>query len=73
MPEMGPISVGQVHWHWAKSPQCLRQLRSMDCVSFEESKCRAVMDQLDSSRCVEILQSLSSLELNSRPARFKDI
>eukprot|EP00438_Fugacium_kawagutii_P023783 Skav213344 [mRNA] locus=scaffold3340:533958:536657:+ [translate_table: standard] len=68
----------EVHWRWARpdrwdfwraarSPQCWTRDSSgaLGC-PFDVTACRRVMDALDSPRCVEILQSLSALELKSR-------
>ena len=53
----------EVVWSWYKSPQLFAP---KGLPPFEESKCRSYVEYLEASRCVEVLHSLGSLELQSR-------
>eukprot|EP00913_Durusdinium_trenchii_P001239 g1142.t1 len=62
-------------WHWAKSPYFAKHLDTSIQVPrfskkrgapFDLAKCRTFLGALEASKCVEILHSLSTLELHSR-------
>ncbi|CAJ1371048.1 unnamed protein product, partial [Effrenium voratum] len=58
------LSGGQSYWRWAKSPHFFRSVAVK--VPFKQQRCRRLLEGMESSHCVDILQSLSSLELSSR-------
>jgi len=56
-----------IHWSWVKSPYYFRHLKLGEGLCpFEEMACRRFLEGIQTSHCVEVLHSLSSLELSSR-------
>lgn len=58
-----------IHWSWVKSPYYFRHLKlgeGLWSCPFEAMACRRFLEGIQTSHCVEVLHSLSSLELSSR-------